>query len=140
VNGYYADRLEGMRPNRIHSTQLGYGADIGLTVGGFDALTMVLMRNTSHPNTGLPQEKALGVMAELHYLHPTAGFELGARFALLDPSNVIPHSRLSEIAGMIGYRLKKVPLRLVLQYTLRGEEPAVSVANDSLDAMAQVSW
>jgi hypothetical protein len=45
-----------------------------------------------------------------------------------------------EVSALIGWRLRKAPLRVVLQYTHRSEEVAVSLANDSLDLMLQATW
>ena len=140
VNGFYDDRLEGVRPNRLQSTRLGYGGDLGVHVAGVDFLAVYLSRQTTHKASGLPAETATGLMGQVHYLHQASGIEGGARFATYEPSNVVPDDRLSELAVMVGYRVKQVPLRFLAQLTLRGEEKSVEVANDSVDVMAQVSW
>jgi hypothetical protein len=140
VNGFYDQRLEGVRPNRLASSRLGMGGDVGLHLSGLDVLAVVLMRNTSHPGTGLPGESALGLMGQAHYLHEGSGLEAGVRFASYDPTNLVPNDKVTEGALMVGYRLKPVPLRILAQYTLRLEEPAVAVANDSVDVMVQVLW
>ena len=41
---------------------------------------------------------------------------------------------------MVGYRLKDFPARILVQYTLRAEEAAAQVNNDSVDALAQVTF
>ena len=140
VNGFYDQRLEGARPNRLQSNRLGYGGDVGVKVAGVDALAVLMMRQTSHPGTGLPNESALGIVGQVHYLHESSGLEAGVRFASYDPTNLVPNGKLMEGAAMVGYRLKPVPLRVLAQYTLRLEEPAVAVANDSIDVMVQVVW
>ncbi|MHB8874385.1 MAG: porin [Myxococcaceae bacterium] len=139
VNGFFDQRMEGQRPNRIASDRLGYGGDLGLKVGGVEALAVVLLRGTTHPGTGLPPESALGLMGQVHYRH-TSGVEGGVRFASYDPSSIVPTDRVMEGAAMVGYRLSEVPLRVLAQYTLRLEEPSVSISNDSVDVMAQVTW
>jgi len=140
VNAFYDQRLEGLRPNRLQSSRLGLGADVGVKVGGLDALAVLMRRTTTHGDTGLPAEAALGIMGQVHYLHAASGIEAGLRFAYYDPTNLVPDAKLKEGAAMVGYRLKPVPLRILAQYTLRLEEPAVTVANDSIDVMVQVVW
>ncbi len=140
ANAAYDARLEGVRPNRLPSSRLSYGGDVSVRAGGIDLLGVVLMRNTTHPGSGLPSESALGWLAQAHYLHKESGLEGGVRFASYEPSSVVPDDRVMEGAAMVAYTLKSAPLRLLLQYTLRLEEAAVAVSNDSVDVMGQVSW
>lgn len=140
VNGYYNQETEGVRPFRLSSNRLGLGADLTATLGGLDLVAVVLARQTTHPELGGSRESALGLVGWARYLHRRSGLEGGIRLAHLEPSSVVPEDRLTEISAMAGYRVKGFPLRVVLQYTLRVEEPAVSIDNNSLDALAQVSW
>jgi hypothetical protein len=138
VNGYLNDVTEGERPNRLTSGRIGYGGDLSAHIAGADLLLSVLSRSTSHPGTGLPNETGFGLMGSVHYLHESSGFEGGLRYASLDPSNVETDDAVNEINVMVGFRPKQVPLRLLVQYSLRGED--VPQANNSLDAMVQLSW
>lgn len=140
VNGFYNQETQGVRPNRLTSDRLGTGADLAVSVRGVRALAVLLLRNTTHPSTALGAESALGAMGQLHYLHARTGLEGGVRYAYFEPSSTEPNDRLTELSAMVGYRLPSFPLRVLLQYTMRGEEPGVAIANDGIDALAQVTW
>lgn len=144
LNGYYNVSTVGVRPNRINVNQLGYGADLAVHFGGSSALAGFLGRNSSYSGaaTGgsvLPSDSALGFFAQLHYLLDL-GVEAGLRGAYYEPSSAQADDQVYEINAMAGYRFKKVPLRVILQFTARGEAPAVTIGNNSLDAMVQVTW
>ncbi|MBI3183134.1 MAG: hypothetical protein HYZ28_13430 [Myxococcales bacterium] len=141
LNGYFNQESEGIRPFRLTSNRIGSGADVSASVAGVNALAVALFRQTTHPGTALPAENALGLMGSVAYLHQRTGLEGGVRFAFYEPSSVEPDDNLTELSLMLGFRCRKAPIRFLVQYTLRGEEPAVAIGyNNSIDAMAQVSW
>lgn len=140
INGYSDEHTVGERPLQVTENRVGVGADAALEVAGFSALFSALQRNTSHPTTGLPSERGLGLVGSVGYVHGSTGFEGGVRYANYDPSNVQAHDRLYEIAIMLGRRITWIPSRVIVQYTIRGEEPAVSIDNNSLDALFQISY
>jgi hypothetical protein len=140
VNGYYDIQTVGTRPGRLTENRTGAGADLSLQAGGVSFLAMGLWRSTSHPTSGLATEMSLGAMAALSYLHKGTGIEVGGRFAYFEPSDVQPNDQQMEGAAMIGYRASFFPGRIIVQYTLRLEEPAASVPNNSIDALLQVSF
>ena len=145
ANAYYNQRSEGVRPNRLISNQIGYGADITAHAIGFNILVGYVGRSTTFgiDNTGmdvLKPDSASGILGQVSYLHEPTGLSGGVRFALFNPSNADPNDDVTEISVMIGWQLKVAPLRVVLQYTHRDEAPGVSIANDDLDAMLQVAW
>ncbi|MFZ5468300.1 MAG: porin [Myxococcota bacterium] len=138
ANGYYNQASEGVRPNRLTSNHLGAGGDVTLNVGGLSAFAMVVWRQIDHTNNALPTESGLGLVGSLRYVYHR--LEGGVRYAQYEPSSAEPSDRLTELAVMIGYRAKKLPMRLIAQYTLRGEESPVQVNNNSIDGLLQVSW
>lgn len=140
VNGYYDVLTQGARPSRLTDVRLGFGADLVVKALGFDALLAVLGRRTTHPSTSLPAELALGYTLSLRYVHEATRLEGGVRYARYDPSSVQPYDAVGELAAMVGYRMKHLPVRALLQYTLRSEEPPLEVPNNSLDVMAQLTW
>jgi hypothetical protein len=79
-------------------------------------------------------------MGQLRYVHAPTGLEAAIRFAWYEPSTAQVDDKSSELTALLGWRIKHGPVRLVLQYVHREEEPAVSLANDSLDAMVHVVW
>ncbi len=140
INGFYNPRTEGVLPTRVDVNEIGYGGDVSLHFGGLDVVGMFLMTQTSFPETGLPAEQAMGGVFQARYLFESIGLEAGARFAYLEPSDRQPFDQLTEASAMVGYRVKDFPARFLLQYTMRGEESGVAIANDGLDALAQVSF
>lgn len=140
VNGFYNARSDGVRPTRLISDQIGYGADVLAHALGFTVLVGYVGKSTSYPGTALGAESATGMLGQLHYLNQKTGIGGAIRFALLDPSSADPADNVSELAIMLSLSLKNAPLRVLLQYTHREEAAGVSVANDGLDAMVQVTW
>lgn len=139
LNGYQNTVSLGDRP-RVTEAHLTYGADLSVNVAGLNVFAMYLMRNISHEDTGLPDEQASGLVASARYLYEPIGVEVGARYARYAPSDAQLNDELSEVTAMVGYRLKRIPARILAQYTLRMEEQAVAVGNDSIDVMAQVTF
>jgi hypothetical protein len=120
--------------------QIGAGADIAVNAAGFQVVALGVVRQTDPEAAGLSNENALGLAGWIRYAHAGTGLEAGVRAAYYEPSNVQPDDQLTELTAMIGFKPKDVPLRMLVQYTLRGEEAAATVSNNSIDAMLQVSW
>lgn len=140
INGFYNVRTEGIRPNRLNVNQIGYGADLAVRVAGFRALAGFLGRNNTYSTGILPPDMSMGFFGQLQYVLERIGLEGAVRFAWLDPSSAQTADSVWDIAALIGYRFKVVPLRVILQYTHREEERAVAIQNESLDFMVQATW
>ncbi|MBK7859596.1 MAG: hypothetical protein IPJ65_13460 [Archangiaceae bacterium] len=144
VNGFYNVVAIGTRPNRINQSQLGFGADATLRVAGLRMLVGLVGRQNSYASSDmasvLPSDTSMGLFAQLHYVFDALGLEAGVRFGWYEPSTAQFDDRAWELNGLLAYRFKKVPLRVLLQYTHREEEPAVAIGNESIDAMVQVTW
>jgi hypothetical protein len=100
---------------------------------------VLLWRNLQHAEVG-GTEQGLGAMGSVAYVHAPTGLEAGVRVAYYEPSNLQPSDQQLEAAAMLGYRASFFPGRLILQYTLRVEEPSASIGNNSIDLMVQVSF
>ncbi len=140
ANGYYNQKSEGVRPNRLISNNIGYGADVTAHAIGFNVLVGYIGRSTTYGSDVLKPDSATGILGQVSYLHQPTGLSGGVRFALYNPSAADPNDDVTEVSVMLGWQLKVAPVRVVLQYTHRDEAPGVSVANDDLDAMLQVAW
>jgi hypothetical protein len=140
LNGFYNVRADGQRPNRVGVNDLGFGADITAQIAGFSILAQFVGKNSTYAAAGLPPELSFGVTGGVHYVHSGTGIEAGVRYSFFEPSNVQVDDQVHEVAAMIGWRMRRAPLRVVLQYTHRSEEMAVSLGNDSVDLMLQASW
>lgn len=139
-NGYYNPSDIGVRPNRLNVNHLAAGADVVLKWNQLKAIGVLLWRRTTTTNATLPREIALGYMGQLHYLHDASGWEAAVRYTHFDPSSVDPTDRTWDVATMVGYRMKSLPMRFALQYDIREEQDAVKISNNSLEGMVQISW
>jgi hypothetical protein len=140
ANAFYNLRADGTRPNRVGINDFGFGGDVALNISGFTALAQLVGKNSTYAAAGLNPELALGVTGSVHYFHEGTGLEAGVRYSFFEPSNAQVDDVVHEVSALIGWRLRQAPLRVVLQYTHRSEEVAVSLANDSLDLMLQATW
>jgi hypothetical protein len=140
LNGYYNQRADGARPNRVTSNQLAYGADLSASFLGFTLLGAVLGKSITYSYAGLPADSQLGALGQLRYFHEATGLEAAARFAWYEPSSAQTADQVTEIAGMVGWRPFKLPFRVLVQYTRRGEETGAAYDNDSVDAMLHAVW
>jgi hypothetical protein len=140
LNGYYNQRAEGVRPNRLYVDQLAYGADLEARAGGFGVLVAFLGKSSSFNYPGLQPESALGGLAQLRYLHEGTGLEAAVRGAYYEPSTAQVDDQVVEVAAMVGWRPAGLPFRVLVQYTHRSEEQRVSYPNDSVDAMIHAVW
>jgi hypothetical protein len=139
VNASYDVATFGSRPGRLTERRLGAGADVAFTYEGLSVVGVLLWRNLQHAEVG-GTEQGLGAMGSVAYVHAPTGLEAGVRVAYYEPSNLQPSDQQLEAAAMLGYRASFFPGRLILQYTLRVEEPSASIGNNSIDLMVQVSF
>jgi hypothetical protein len=140
LNASYNVMTSGPRTARLNSNQLNYGADVTAKVWRLDVMAGFLGRRTSYSFPGLPSDSSMGAMGQVHYLSEKWGLEAGVRFAWLEPSTAQTDDQVTELAAMVGWRPFKLPFRVLVQYTHRGEEPRVAIANDSIDAMLHANW
>lgn len=140
INGFYNQRTEGVRPNRLTTNQLGYGADISASCWGLSALVAFLGRSSTYGFAGLPPDSSLGFLGQLRYFHEATGLEVAARFAYFEPSVAQPDDQVMEVAGMVGWKPFDLPFRVLLQYTHRNEEARATYSNDSVDLMLHAVW
>jgi Phosphate-selective porin O and P len=140
LNGYYNQRTEGVRPNRLTTNQLAYGADLSATGMGFTALVAFLGKSSTYSYGGLPPDSSLGGLAQVRYFHEKTGLEGAVRGAFFEPSTAQVDDQVIEIAAMIGWRPFELPFRVLAQYTHREEEKAASYPNDSVDVMIHAVW
>ncbi len=140
LNGYYNQRTDGVRPNRLTSNQIAYGADLTAQSNGFSAMVAFLGKSSTYSYAGLPPDSSMGGLAQVRYFHEATGLEAAVRGALYDPSSAQTDDQVIEIAAMIGWKPFKLPFRVLAQYTHREEEPRASYPNDSVDVMLHAVW
>jgi hypothetical protein len=140
INGSYNQVSAGVRPNRLTTNQLSSGADLQAVFGGFSAMAAFLLRSSTYSYAGLPSDSAMGAMGQLRYFHEATGLEVAGRFAYLEPSSAQSDDQVTEVAAMVGWKPFKLPFRVLVQYTHRGEEVRATYSNDSVDLMLHAVW
>lgn len=139
ANALYNPTPFGDAPGGVE-TQLSYGGDVSVNAWGLSLFGMYVTREITRPGPGLPTERADGWVAQLRYDFTAIGFDVGVRYARLEPKRAQEQDWISEATALLGYRPDGLPLRVLAQYTLRTEAPAVAIPNDSVDLLAQVSF
>lgn len=140
LNGYYNQRTDGVRPNRLTTNQIAYGADLSATGYGFTGMLAFLGKSSTYSYGGLPPDSSLGALAQVRYFHEQTGLEGAVRGAFYEPSSAQTDDQVIEIAAMVGWRPFKLPFRVLAQYTHREEEARASYPNDSVDVMLHAVW
>ena len=140
LNGSYNQRTEGVRPNRITTNHLAYGADLTASHLGLSAMVAFLGRASTFSYAGLPPDSSLGFLGQLRYFHAPTGLEVAGRFAFYEPSSAQTDDQVMELTGMVGWKPFELPFRVLLQYTHRNEEVRATYSNDSVDLMIHAVW
>ncbi len=140
LNGYYNQRADGVRPNRLTANQVAYGADLSAEIYGFSALAAFLGKSSTYSYAGLPSDSALGALGQVRYFHQRSGLEAALRFAYYEPSAAQGDDQVTEWTAMVGWRPFHLPFRVLVQYTHRGEEKRAVYANESVDMMIHATW
>ena len=140
VNGFYNQRTDGVRPNRLSTNHLAYGADVETHGYGVSAMVAFLGRSSTYSYAGLPPDSSLGALAQVRYSHPGTGLEAALRGAFYEPSAAQPDDQVIEVAAVVAWRPFELPFRVLLQYTHRSEEARATYSNDSVDLMLHAVW
>lgn len=140
VNGFYNQRTDGARPNRLATNQLGYGADVETHGYGLSAMVAFLGKASTYSYAGLPPDSSLGALTQVRYHHPATGLEGALRGAFYEPSAAQPDDQVIEVAAVVAWRPFELPFRVLLQYTHRSEEARATYSNDSVDLMLHAVW
>lgn len=140
LNGYFNQRTDGIRPNRLSNNQLAFGADLAGHFGGFTALGAFLGKQSTYSYGGLPSDFSMGALGQVRYFHEDTGLEGAARVAWYEPSAAQVQDQIVEVAAMVGWTPFKLPFRVLAQFTHREEEKGVAYPNDSVDVMIHARW
>jgi hypothetical protein len=145
---YYNDRTFGEPEELIGQTETGWTADLTVGAAGVTLLANVI-QTEFEPDAELGAElarTARSYQVQVAYEEPFVGLQPAYRFAYLDPNTDESGADVSpEMEALtyhtigLNYNAKTYPVRLMLNYTLTGEE-AVELDNDRFDALVQVEW
>ena len=139
LNGSYNTLAQGTRPNRLYTTQVGYGADLTAHVWKLDVLLGYLGRNNTYSFAGLPADSTSGFMGQVRYFSDKTGLEAAARLASIDPRRAQKQDAVTEGALMFGWRPFHQPFRVLARVAGSGKA-APSYPNDSVDVMLHATW
>jgi hypothetical protein len=145
---YYNDRTFGEPEERIGQSETGWTADLTVAASGFTLLANIIQTNFEpDPELGAePARTARSYQAQVAYEEPFFGLQPAYRFSYLDPNTDVEGAdaptdmeALTHHTVGLNYNAKTYPVRLMLNYTLTGEE-AVAIDNDRFNALVQVEW
>lgn len=100
----------------------------------------LLVRRTTFPTTGTPEENAIGGHAQAMWRIPLGRLELapGYRFAVLDPSDLITTDLVQEHTLGVNVGMPDLRARLQLNATHTVEEAGRALENDRVELLLQV--
>jgi hypothetical protein len=141
--GRQKTRTVGQLPFRQTQEELGAAAGALLRLGPLEAAGQVLVRHTTFPTTGGPAENSAGAHAQVSLYVDLAGGRLrlgpGYRYAIFDPSDLIPTDLVQEHTAGLTLKLMRLPLRVQLNYTHAVEQAQRRLSNDRLEAGFEVA-
>ncbi|MBN2360005.1 MAG: hypothetical protein JXR83_11175 [Deltaproteobacteria bacterium] len=138
VGGVYNPRTVGALPNLYDEIDAGFTVDAHAMLFGAYADASFLWINTQYPTTGAPDSVAMAASAEVGY---TLWFGLGAgyRFGWYDPTSTFGNDAVVEHTVGIRYDVPRLPLALIVDYTIALEQPGRELANNRLGALLQLN-
>jgi hypothetical protein len=140
AGGRYNRRTEGELPFR--RTEDDYEAAVGARViaAPVRATAQLLYRRTDFATTGGPAQNAFGVHAEAMVAIPGIDMvEVGYRYSILEPSDLIPSDRVQEHTAGANLALPRWRSALQLNVTHTVEQAGRELDNDRIEALFQLS-
>ena len=135
------DRTVGQLPLRQDEEDLELATGLLVRAGPVRVAGQVLYRKREFPTTGGPTETAWGAHGELLGEIPlpaATGLQLGYRYAILEPSDLIVADQLQEHTFGVNYG-PDAHWRVQLGYTITVEEEGRELDNDRLQALFEVT-
>lgn len=138
----YNRRTEGTRPDLMDEEDLSFTVDLAVQLFGVQLLAAYAENSRSFETISSNQgdEKSRGVLAQISWRHPGTGLEPAYRFELLEPSDLIGGTRVMHHTVGLNWKPDWLPLRLYAAYTVRIEEEARGLTNDSFELGAQLGF
>ena len=144
------DRTIGVRPNRINRQETGWTADLTLEYADL-TVSGNLVQTTYEPEIDVESARtAFGWHAQVGYEEPYIGLQPAYRLSNFDPSSsvgdedtkslVFENDALTYHTFGLNYDLEQYPVRLMVNYTVTGEQQQRQLKNDRFDALVQLEW
>lgn len=150
---YLNERLLGDPPDQAAVTRTGFTADASVQVAGVTAIASVMSRTEDPDIDAEAAINSLAYQAQIGYRAEWAwGLQLAYRYAFYDPSNSfpeeegVPEDPIFTNDALTGHTIGlnwlpgNLPFRMMLNYTIAGEQPERQITNNRFDAMVQVDW
>lgn len=138
VGGTYNPRTVGALPNLYDEVDAGFTVDAHAAMFGAFADASFIWMNTQFPTTGAPDSQAMAATGEIGY-RLWFGLGAGYRFGWYDPTSVFANDSVMEHTIGVRYDLPRLPLALVLDYTIALEQPGRELNNNRLGALIQLN-
>ena len=148
---YKNDETRGERPDLVGVDTSAWTADVMVDVEGVTAIGSI-MQKKELPFDGQEDEgetTAMAYQGQIAYEEPFLGLQPAYRFAYYDPSadftgpsggGGFESDALTYHTIGLNYNAQDYPLRLMVNYTITGEQEQRKLKNNRLDALVQLSW
>ena len=136
---YYNPATSGTFPNLFNQNRFGATADVLFELNGFMLAGEFLYTQFGYPTTHQAEVNAYGAHAQVGYKF-RFGLTPAYRIAFYEPNDKINFDQLLYHTLAINYDLPWVPLRLMLNGTLTGEQTARALRNNQLDFAVQATF
>lgn len=147
---YFNDATTGSRPDLVGVRKSGWTADLTFDAFGLFVMGSV-MHATEQPEGDIPQAQRtqLAYQAQIGYEEPFIGLQPTYRFAYYDPTSefeseaespIFQNDALTYHTVGLNYNAQNYPFRLMLNYTITGEQEARELNNNRFDALLQLEW
>lgn len=145
--GFHNERTLGVAPDRLGEKSVGWTGDLSVSAYGFSLLANIMqVEITPAPELQAEQARtARSMQAEIAYEEPFFGLQPAYRIAYYDanidgdaPGSAAYEALTYHTVGL-NYNSPDYPVRLMLNYTVTGEEQR-PIDNNRFDALAQVQW
>ena len=138
--GRYNRRTELMLPFARTEDDFEAAAGVRLGLPLVRGTAQLLYRRTEFPTTGGDHENAYGVHAEALVTIPGAEMvEVGYRFSLLEPGDLMAGNRIMEHTAGVNLSLPELRSMLAVNATHTVEQAGFELRNDRVEALFQLS-
>ncbi len=133
----FNERTIGLAPNQLDETVFGWAADLAIDVSWASVAGGVIGESVS--NTTQNEYSRLGFQGSLAVQEPFLGFQPKFRYAMLDDSNKLEGDALTYLTFGVNY-VPDYPFRLLIDYTITGEQSPTEIDNNKLEILIEASW
>lgn len=132
------DRTIGVAPNQLDESVFGWAADLSVNVSLVSLSGGVIGETIS--NSTQNEFSRFGFQGSLAVKEPFFGFQPKFRYAMLDDSSTREGDALNYMTFGVNYVPNKFPFRVLLDYTITGEEAPTEIDNNKLEILIEASW